>query len=302
MSTNERYIAPPLRPEATPRTRYLIPVALIVAAAAISFAAIFFRKASPTHPLVSAGIRLAIAGCILLPFTWRRCLTLTPSVRRNAALGGVFYGVHFGAWVWSIELTTIAASVTLVTATPILLAVYGWVTGRDLPTRRMTAAIAISAVGIILIGGTDFGSGWRPLVGDALALVGAAAMAAYMLTVRRLGHIDLAAFLTIAILVGATLLGTTALVVGIPIRPASGEALVWLALAALIPQLVGHSLLTWCLRYTSPTRVAMATVAEPAGATVVAWAWLGDTVSPIVLFGCALTVTAVVVSLQRTES
>jgi drug/metabolite transporter (DMT)-like permease len=280
----------------------LIPLALIVAAIAISFAAIFFRKASPTHPLVSAGIRLAIAGCILLPFTWRRCLALTPSVRRYGVLGGVFYAIHFGAWVWSIELTTIAASVTLVTATPILLAIYGWVTGRDRPTGRLIWTIGISALGIILIAGADFGSGWRPLVGDALALVGAAAMAAYMLTVRRLGHIDLGAFLTIAILVGAALLGTAALLVGIPIRPASSEALVWLVLAALIPQLVGHSLLTWCLRHTAPTQVAMATVAEPAGATVVAWAWLGDTVSPVVLIGCVLTVTAVAVSVQRTQA
>ena len=32
---------------------------------AISFAAIFFRKASPTHPLVAAGLRLAFASVLV---------------------------------------------------------------------------------------------------------------------------------------------------------------------------------------------------------------------------------------------
>lgn len=276
----------------------MVPVALIVAATAISFAAIFFRKASPTHPLVAAGIRLAIAGAILAPFTWRRCLALSPAIRKQAAIGGLFYGLHFGTWVWSIELTTVAAAVSLVTATPVLLVVYGWWSGRERPTGALLAAIGVSACGMLLIGGTDFGSGWRPLLGDALALCGAAAMAAYMLTVRRLGHVDLGAFLTIAIVVGAIVLLTTAAALGIPIRPASAEALFWLSMAALIPQLIGHTLLTWCLRYSSPTRVAMATVAEPAGATLIAWLWLGDTVGPVVLLGCSLTVCAVAISVR----
>ncbi len=222
-------------------------------------------------------------------------------MRWRGVLAGGFYGLHFGTWVWSIELTTVAASVTLVTATPILLVIYGWWSGRDRPTNALLTAITVSAIGMILIGGTDFGSGWRPLVGDALALAGAGAMAAYMVTVRRLGHVDLGAFLTVAILVGSALLLTTATALGIPIRAASSEALFWLALAALIPQLIGHTLLTWCLRHSSPARVAMATVAEPAGATLIAWLWLGDTVSPMILLGCALTVGAVAISVRYTQ-
>ena len=220
------------------------------------------------------------------------------AVRWKGALGGVFYGLHFGTWVWSIELTTVAASVTLVTATPVLLVIYGWWSGQERPSHALLTAIVISVAGMLLIGGTDFGSGWRPLVGDALALAGAGAMAAYMVTVRRLGHVDLAAFLTIAILVGSVLLLTTAASLGIPIRPASQEALFWLALAALIPQLIGHTLLTWCLRHSPPARVAMATVAEPAGATLIAWLWLGDTVGPMVFLGCCLTVSAVAISVR----
>ncbi len=105
--------------EAAATRRLLIP-GLFVAVTAVSFAAIFFRKASPTHPLVAAGLRLAFASVLLSPWllsAWRRG-TLTRTVLLHGSVAGLFYGVHFGAWVSSLTLTSVAASVTLVTATP----------------------------------------------------------------------------------------------------------------------------------------------------------------------------------------
>ena len=98
--------------------------ALALAITAISFAAIFFRKAAPTHPLVAAGVRLAVATILLSPMVLRarRDGRLPGPVIRSAAWGGLAYAVHFGAWVTSLTMTTVAASVTLVSATPVLLA------------------------------------------------------------------------------------------------------------------------------------------------------------------------------------
>jgi drug/metabolite transporter (DMT)-like permease len=281
----------------------LVTPALVVAVIAISFAAIFFRKAAPTHPLVSACIRLTIASALLAPFLFRAWDRgeITARMAWYAAGAGVLYGVHFGAWVWSLEMTTVAASVTIVTATPLLLAIVAVVTGTDKPDARLWISIGLAAVGLSLIGGYDvLVTSTEALIGDGLALLGAAAMAGYLLIGRRLGdELHVLGFAAIATFVGAICTGLAATAVGIPLEPASFEALFYLALAALIPQLIGHNLLTWSLRHASPTSVGIATVGEPVGATLLGWFWLGEHVSPIVMLGCSVTLVGVLIAVVK---
>jgi len=284
-----------------PRSQPLVGVALAVGVLAIAFAAIFFKKAAPTHPLVKSGLRLAFASVLLAPLVlrgwWRG--HLTRPVVKAAGIAGVLYAVHFGAWVWSLDLTTVAASVTLVTATPLLLAVFGLITGQDRPQGRVWVALGMAAVGVAIIGGADFALSPDALLGDGLAGLGAAAMAVYLLVVRRLGDIDIGAFMGLACAVGATVLLGTSAALGLDLAPASDEALLYLVLAALIPQLIGHVLLTWAVRHTSPTLVGLSTLGEPVGSTALGWVWLGESVPPWVGLGCLVVLGALVLALWR---
>lgn len=284
-----------------PRPAPLVGPALLVAVASISFAAIFFRKAAPTHPMVSAGIRLAVAAALLAPIVIREALagSLSRRLVLSAVAGGLLYGAHFGTWVTSLTLTTVAASVTLVTATPLLLAVAGLITGRDRPSGRLWRALGLACLGVLLIGGSDVSVSSDALRGDALALAGAAAMAGYLVVGRRLGdEMRLWPFMGIATAVGAATMLLGAAAIGEEIRAASSEALIYLVLAALLPQLVGHGLLTWSLRHTTPTRVGIATVGEPVGAAALGWVWLGEGVSALTAIGCSVTLCAVILAIR----
>ena len=279
--------------------------ALWIGVLSISFAAIFFRKAQPTHPLVAAAVRLGVAALILAPMGVRgfRRGHLSGVVLSRAAAAGLMYAVHFGAWVTSLALTTVAASVTLVTATPLLLAGVSLITGRDKPDRRLWAALGLAVVGVAIIGAADLAGpdgAAAALAGDALALLGAMAMAGYLLLARSLGpDLDVWAFASVATAVGACSLLVVAISLGVPVTVASPQALGYLALAALLPQLVGHTLLTWALRHTRPTAVGVATVGEPACSTALAWLWLGEPVRWVVGVGCVVTVLAVIAALRR---
>ena len=264
---------------------------------AVSFAAIFFVKAQPTHPLLSAGIRLAIAAALLSPFLFKAASAgkLDRSLLGAGALGGLCYAVHFGAWVASLERTSVAASVTLVASTPILLALLSLVTGRDRPSKRIFAAIGLATVGIAMLGAAELDAGGGGLVGKALALLGCIAMAFYLLLVRSRGPgLDPVVFSAVACSVGSALLLGTASVIGIPLEVASSEALLYLALAALFPQLVGHLSLTWALRYTTPTVVALAVTCEPVLSTLLGIVILAQVPSPLAALGCAVVVAAIV--------
>ena len=300
MSLHSPIVTAPL----APAPRRLVAPALVVAVLAISLAAPLFRMAAPTHPLVAAGGRLAIAAVALSPWVLRASIRrrLTTRAAAHAALAGLLYAVHFGAWVASLGLTSVAASVTIVTATPLLLALVGLITGRDRPSARHGAALLLAAAGLWLIVREHGAASGGELAGDALALLGAAAMAGFLLTARRLGtELDAWVFSGIAAAIGAAALLGAATVAGLSLAPPSVEAFACVALAALLPQLVGHTLLTWVLKHRRPIIVALATLGEAVGATLLTAIWLGEVVTPVVALGCLVTLGGVVVSLLDSD-
>jgi drug/metabolite transporter (DMT)-like permease len=279
------------------KTGWLIP-ALLAAALAVAFAAIFLRKAEATPALVRSGYRLTIAAVLLIPMVVRGSRSgRLQRTWRWAVVAGLLYGVHFGAWIWSLDLTTVAASVTLVAATPLFLAVVGVATGRDRPEGRLWLALALGAAGVAVIGGADLSLSARALGGDALAVLGAVAMAGYLLLVRRLGpDLEVWSFMGVACAVGAVTQMVPAALLGQDLTP-SGHDLGFIALAAILPQLVGHVLFTWSLRHTTPTVVGITILSEPVGATFLAWIWLAEVPGATVLVGCALVLLSLVLSL-----
>ncbi|UJR85382.1 DMT family transporter [Sandaracinus amylolyticus] len=279
---------------------------LAIGAFAIAWAAIFLRLAGEVDPLVSSALRLAIAALLLAPWAVRaaRAGTLDAPVRRSATIAGLLYAIHFGTWVASLALTSVAASVTLVTATPLLLAIIGVLRGRDRPTRGHAWAIAITTLGVAMIGGADASLSREALIGDVLALIGALTMALYLLVARELGErLEPLAFSSLAAGVGALALGLVCaarMALGADVLAHLDDAaLGWIALSALVPQAVGHTLLTRALRRATPTMVGLATCAEPVLSTLLAIPILAETPTPLVVAGCAVTIAGVLVGMRR---
>jgi len=277
---------------------------LAVGVLAISCAAIFFRQALQTDPWVAAGWRLVLAS-LLLSFSLVRAFRaeqLSRDFLKAAALAGVFYAIHFGAWVSSLKHTSVAASVTLVTATPVMLVIWSWWSGRDRPSNTVILAVCVSFVGIITIGGGDFSLSGDALWGDGLAIIGALAMASYMLHVRRLGVFPVFAFSCVATAVGGALLLLAAGVRGVSLVPDSPRSALFIGLAALIPQLIGHNAMTWSLRHTTPTIVGLATLVEPVGAAFLAWWIFTELPDGPVIVGCGLTLVGVAIAITGGRS
>ena len=291
-------------PPATASARTL--AALGIGALAIGFAAPFFRAAEPIDPLLASAVRLALASLLLSPSIPRARASgkLAARTLRWAGAAGVLYAIHFGTWVASLGMTSVAASVTLVTATPLLLAVIGWLAGRDAPTPRLWLGLALAGLGTLLIGAADASSPREgALAGDVLALVGAVAMAGILLLVRReKAHLEAVSFSAIAALSGALVLALVLVLRGLlagdwPAAP-STTSLAWVAATAVISQLVGHTALTWALSHASPTMVALATTTEPVIAALVTFVWMSEVPASLVIVGSIVTLAGVVLGMS----
>lgn len=257
-------------------SRLKLSIVLAVALAAVSFAAIFIRLAE-VPALVVALYRLLIAAVVMLPLTLR---ALARSPIRGLALvktiaAGALLAVHFATWISSLSFTTVAASVSLAATSPLWVALIAWLVFSVAPTLSVMFGVLLAVAGAAIIGFGDLAGGSNPLLGDALALAAGAAAAGYLVlgrSVMRSG-VNLAAYAGTAYGVAALLLLPVPLLFGLPYLDYPPASFLWIALVALIPQVIGHTGLNFAAKYLSPMLVATTILVEPVGAGILAL-WL----------------------------
>jgi drug/metabolite transporter (DMT)-like permease len=193
-----------------------------------------------------------------------------------ASLAGVFLAVHFGTWVPSIKLTSVASATALVATQSVFTGLFAAAAGRRLP-RIAWLGMALAIVGTALIAGADFGVSGRALAGDGLALLGGIFAAAYVTagaSARR--EMSTATYTTICYSVCALGLLVVCVAAGQPLSGYSGEA--WLLILAVTcsAQLLGHSLFNVVLRSVSATFVSLTILIEVPGAALIAGLWLNQ--------------------------
>ena len=64
----------------------------------------------------------------------------------------------------------------------------------------------------------------------------------------------------------------------------------------LVGTIVPFFLLVSALRHLPATRVGIIAMLEPVGATIVAWAWLNESLSAVQLIGAAIVLLAIVLA------
>ncbi|MFN2283162.1 MAG: DMT family transporter [Anaerolineae bacterium] len=278
------------------KTKPAIPPALglAVGVTAASTASTFIRLAQGSMTsLAVAAWRLTIATLILAPFavTTRRAEWRTLSRREWGLIvaSGLLLAVHFYTWITSLALTSVAASVVLVAVAPLFVGAISHFFLKERMSRRMVIGMAVALAGSLIIGLADAGEGAHQLVGDVLALLGALAVAGYMLIGRRSrARLSLLGYVFPVYGTAALALMGAALFSGVELTGYPAQAWLWLVLVAVFPQIVGHSSLNWALGHVSATFVALAVLAEPIGSTLLAWLVLKEPPTFTTLIGGVL--------------
>lgn len=283
-------------------------LALAIGIAATSTASIFIRYAQAEAPsLVIAAARLTLASLILVPLAWRRhpaeLRRLALADWRRAGLSGVFLALHFATWITSLEYTSVASSVVLVSTSPLWVALASWLLLREPLTRPVIVGLIVSVAGgvIISLGDTQI-AGRSPLVGNLLALSGAWAVTGYWLIGRHMRpRLSLVPYVAVVYGAAALALLTMTALARQPLTGYRPVTYLWFLLLALGPQVLGHSSFNWALAHLPTVFVAVATLGEPIGSTVLAYVLLGEAPTALKLFGAALILAGIVLTLQSRE-
>jgi drug/metabolite transporter (DMT)-like permease len=279
-----------------------VPLALVLAVCAVSTGAPFARWAAPAPPVAIAALRVAIAALLLLGAGWRDLASLgriAPRERPLIALSGALLGVHFGSWIASLSFTSTAASVALVSTSPIFAALFGRLLG-DRVSPREVLGIAIAGAGCAVLAGGDWSAGGGALIGDGLALVGATSAAAYLVIGRRLrSALPLLPYLGTVNAIAAVVLAITAVALGAPLATLPARSYIACAGAALIASFGGHSLLNAAVRTTPAHLVALASLGEPIGSSLITWVAFGEQPPLHAALGGAVVLAGIAVGFAR---
>ena len=271
---------------------------------AVSLSAIFIRLADAPGVVVAA-YRMVLASLILLPWTLR-ALKRTPLTRQNAGyalLAGLLLGIHFATWISSLSFTSVAASTSLGTTTPVWVALSSWLVLGFAPSFTTLLGMLVAILGGALIG---FGGGVAeassaPFAGNMLALAGAVAAAAYLLLGRAAQNrgLGLQAYIGVAYGVAALSLVPLPLLLGLSYTAYSSETFFWILLLALIPQLIGHTSYNYAVKHLDPAVVATVILLEPIGASVLALTLFAEVPPLPTLIGALVLLTGVAITARN---
>jgi drug/metabolite transporter (DMT)-like permease len=252
-------------------------IALAVAVAAIAWAAPLVRLATAPALAVSAWrllFSMAFIGGVLVLRRGSGLPRLSAGEWGLAVAAGLMLAGHFWSWIASVDLTTVASAVILVSLQPFLVALLSAAFLDERPTRLQWAGIGVAVAGAGVVGWGDLALGGTALLGDALAFLAAWLVSGYYIVGRRLRRtMDLWSYVAVVYGVAAVALaGAVALSPGVPFTGyPRGDWLVFLALAAG-PMMLGHTGVNYAIRYVPAYVANLAILGEPLLATVIAWA------------------------------
>ena len=295
------------------RPRIALPFAIVIAVLAVSTASIFIRFAQREAPsLAIAALRLTVASLILAPVALTRyrneLRNLTRSDLLLGLLSGIFLAIHFATWISSLEYTSVASSVVLVSTGPLWVALLSPIFLKEALTRPVLVGMMLALLGGTVIGLSDscqIGSDLicppfsqfvrgKAFLGNFLALAGAWTVAGYLMIGRRL-RTGMSLVPYIFVVYGNAAIVLLICMIAAGQRPSGYSPMfyLWILLLALVPQLIGHSTYNWALRYLPAALVSITTLGEPVGSAVLAYFILRETPTLLTILGGVLILAGI---------
>ena len=220
-------------------------------------------------------------------------------------------GLAFVQWFYFLAIHRLAIGIALLIEyiAPLLVALWARYVFHERVRRRIWLALALALAGLALIVDVRHG-GTISTTGIVFALCSAATYTFYLLLAEHgVGDRDAVSLLAWGFGFGALFwcflapwwtfpAGRVSADVSLLGRLSHEHLPVWALMAFLIMigTIVPFFLLVSALRHLPATRVGIIAMLEPVGATIVAWAWLNESLSAVQLIGAAIVLLAIVLA------
>jgi drug/metabolite transporter (DMT)-like permease len=268
---------------------------LVVALISISTSSIIARFLPDVSSIVIALWRLVFASVAVWIYSFFKPQR---KIKKNNIvlfiLSGFLLGLHFVCFYQAVKLTSIANATLLgITAPMFTLLIERFVFKRKFK-KIVFIGFLIALIGTIIITGMKFSLTTDSEIGKLYGLSAALCIAfVYLLANKIRTETSTVSYTRLLYFIAAMFLFVIAYANGENIFELNKSNFLWLFALGLFPTILGHSLLYYGIKYTSPTIIASVPLGEPVIATILAWMIFFEKVSIITLAGGILILCGV---------
>jgi len=250
-------------------------------------------KALGVGGLTLAFYRLWLGAALMVGILAASGRRVTLASLRAAAPAGLIFGVNVAFAFTSIRHTTVANATLISALQPALVLLVAGPLFGERVTRRDVGWTGVAIAGIaVVIAGAEGSPEWSPF-GDTLAFAALITFTAYFLVSKRVrettGTIELMAVVQLFAAVVVTPIALLA--PGGVDRPSAAD---WLIILSIVfgTGVGAHLVVNWAHRYVDVTVSSLLMLLVPVVASVSAWLFLGESLSPLQVAGSAITLVA----------
>ena len=216
---------------------------------------------------------------------------------------GVLFGFNICAFFTTLEYLPIAIALIIGALTPVVaLPIAVVYFGERLTTVKVVCAlVAVGGVVVAVLAAPDTGDGGdSAAVGYVWAIVSLLLWVAYLLISKRVrDRVETVPFMFVMSFVGALTVTVIVVVASSSVWELEGADWLWVTLLAIGPGLAGHGLLAWAHPRVDTSVSSLLIQAEPVGAAIAAWVFLGEEVSLVQALAMAVVLVALGVLAYR---
>jgi len=244
-------------------------------------------------PLAFNGLRFPAAAALLMLLQWRLegFSEERPVLGKVVALGLVGNLAYQLFFIFGLDFTRAGQASLFSSTTPLFTFLFARLSGADRPTPRVALGVLLATVGVaLLLRESLFGAFadegfWA---GDLLLLGSASSWALYTVGSQPLlARVKPLALTAVSMAAGAVPLFLVALPDIVAIEPLRVSPGAWagLAYSSLLALVFSYVVWSRAIRFLGSTRTAVYVNLVPVVAVVVAWWWLGETLTPMQVAG-----------------
>ncbi|MDH7507627.1 MAG: DMT family transporter [Candidatus Thermoplasmatota archaeon] len=276
-------------------------IALFISIFSVSFASIFIVSIQNNVPSLSiAFYRLFFTTILVIPLVFLRkkirieFFNLPRSTLYIMIIIGIILAAHFALWVTSLRLTSVASSVILVTAHPLLVGPISHFFFKEKLSIVNIFGILLSVFGVIILvyGNYGFNPGaLDTLEGNILAILGGIAAGLYILGGRKIRKtVSVSSYALVVYGSGTVTLFFICLLFNTPLYNFNINNYLIIFLMAIVAGIFGHTLYNWALKHVRASLASVALLGEPIVSTLLAFIipWINQIPSQYTILGGAV--------------
>ena len=251
-------------------------------------------------PLVTAGIRHAIAGAIMLTWAWWRGFRPTRQQWvAGFALGSLFFLLGHGTLHWAEQYVGSGLTALLMATEPIFILALGWMMGQQKISGMSALGLGLGVAGVAMLTGVELSLKTSSLLGLLAVLLGSLSWSVGVVVSPRLKlPSDALGRTALPTLCGAAMLLIAAGLTGefqqTHWSSISLRSLFGLGYLITFGSVIAFSSYTWLLQRVPPGLVATHTYANPVVAVVLGWLLAHEPITMRVVLASVAILVAIV--------